>query len=330
MKNLEPTRPTTFSNKKKTKSESQSSHEDKTALLDKQDTKDRKGDLGSSSTGEDTTLRYNKDIVGQQKQSDNPQDFEKANVKRTTKNSNEEKECLTDECKQEGTAIVNKKQEIPDSNGDLNDVENEVPNGEDSSLNENEIKNENESTKEDKPLIANEAEPLAKQNVSTPGSNENTRSGRAKAQAERQNSDSELHRNARQGMKLLSKPTTKVEEDEVSPIMATEEDDADENEDEKLLSSGAEISEEKLENHAQQLPTLTAASEKEIHEVNGNSEPASDEVEVNAHVRDGEKSLVKDSTAQKSDTKSHGGQVVTPVVEAEDEALIAEEDTPLV
>ena len=323
MKNLEPTRPRTFS-KKKTKSESQSSHEDTTALLDKQDTKDRKGDLGSSSTGEDTTLRYNKDIVGQQKQSDNPQDFEKANLKPTTKNSNEEKECLTNICKQEGTAIVNKKQEIPDSNGDLSDVENEVPNGEDSFLNENEIKNENESTKEDKPLIANETEPLAKQNVSRPGSSENTRTGGAKAQAERQNSGSELHRNARQGMKLLSKATTKVEEDEVSPIMATEDDDADENEDEKLLSSGAKISEEKLENDVQcQLPTLAAASENEIHEVNGNNESASDEVQVNAHVSDGEKSLVEDSTAQESDTNK-------PVVEAEDEALIAEEDTPLV
>ena len=323
MKNLEPTRPRTFS-KKKTKSEPQSSHEDTTALLDKQDTKDRKGDLGSSSTGEDTTLRYNKDIVGQQKQSDNPQDFEKANLKRTTKNSNEEKECLTDECKQEGTAIVNKKQEIPDSNGDLNDVENEVANSEDSSLNDNEIKNENESTKEDKPLIANDTESLAKQNVSRPGSSENTRSGRAKAQAERQNSDSELHRNARQGMKLLSKATTKVEEDEVSPIMATEDDDADENEDQNLLSSGTKISEEKLENDAQcQLPTLAPASENEKLEVNGNSEPASDEVEVNAHVSDGEKCLVEDSTAPENDTN-------TPVVEAEDEALIAEEDTPLV
>ena len=227
--------------------------------------------------------------------------------------------------------MIASEQEITDSESDLNGVEHEGPNSKGGSLNKNEIECvTDELTKEDKPLIVKEAEPLVKQDFSTPGPNENiTKSGREKAdksQAERQNSDSELHRNVRQSTKLLPKTTTRVEKEDVSPIIVTQIDDKDDKED-KLLSSGAEINEE---NHDHQLSTNTEDSKIDLPEENDSNEPTGDEVEKIVPTNDSEKSsVVEDSTPQESDP-NHDGKVDTPVAEADDEALIAEEDTPLV
>lgn len=333
MKNLQQTRPRT-SSKKKNKPETKSSQEDTTALLHKQERNDAQDVLGGPPTRDDTKLGYNKDILGnnsQSKQSNSPQDFVGVKVEHPTKDTHmeDENEYSTDSCQQEGTAVIASKQENTDNESDLNNEDDKRPNSEGSSLNDNEIECvADEMTKEDKPLIVNEAEPLAKQNHSTPGPNENTKSGREKAeQTEGQNSDSELHRNVRQSTKLSSKTTTRVEKEEVSPIIVTQEDDEDDKEDNKLLSSGAEICEE---NHAQQPSASTAASEIDLPEENDNNELAGDEVEKMVPVNNGEKSSVEDPTPQESDSKSHDGQVDAPVVEADDEALIAEEDTPLV
>ena len=335
MKNFQQTRPRT-SSKKKIKSETKSNHEDTTALLHQQERNDAQDVLGGSLTRRDAKLGRNEDILGnndQQKPFGSPQDFVGVNVERSTKDTciKDDNEYLADTCQQEDTAVIASKQEITDSESDLNDVEHEGPNSKGGSLNKNEIECvTDELTKEDKPFIVQEAEPLVKQDFSTPGTNENiTKSGREKAeksQAERQNSDSELHRDVRQSTKLLSKTTTRVEKEDVSPIIVTQIDDEDDKEDNKLLSSGAEINEE---NHDHQLSTNTEDSKIDLPEENDSNEPTGDEVEKTVPTNDGEKSLVKDFTLQESDP-NHDGKVDKRVAEADDEALVAGEDTPLV
>ena len=334
MKNFQQTRPRT-SSKKKIKSETKSNHEDTTALLHQQERNDVQDVLEGSLTRRDAKLGRNKDILGnndQQKQFGSPQDFVGVNVERSTKDTcmKDDNEYLADTCQQEDTAVIASKQEITDSESDLNGVEHEGSNSKGSSLNENEIECvTDELTKEDKPLILKEAEPLVKQDFSTPGPNENiTKSGREKAeksQTERQNSDSELHRNVRQSIKLLSKTTTRVEKEDVSPIIVTQIDE-DDKEDNKLLSSGAEINKE---NHDHQLSNNTEDSKTDLPEENDSHQPSGDKVEKIVPTNDGEKSSVEDFTPQESDP-NHDGKVDTPVAEADDEALIAEEDTPLV
>lgn len=355
IKNSQPTRPRTAS-KKKNKPEASSTNEDTTALLDKQDTnEDKVKILGrQDKIIKDTSLEYNKDLRenqceettdktlssmtdnSQQKQFDNPQDIEGMNGKGSTQSkdrySKEEKECLTNECKQEGKPVIaNIQSEIADNQLDLNSVGHGGSNMEDSCPKENEVECLNEEwTQEDKPLIANETGPSTEQSLSPPEPNVKSRGENAHAinacQAESKNTGYELHGDVRQSTSFISTTAATIVENKDSSQTKAMKEDAVGNENEKLLD--AERSEE---NHTQQISseTNTAASELTLFAEKDNNEAEDNQAEVMVSIGDGGKLLsMDDSTTKESETDD--GQVDTPVVEADDETSTAEENTPLV
>ena len=323
-KNIQETNPRTVS-KKKIKSEATDTNEDRTALLEKQETHEAQAKFFDQ---EDKTTKNNEPIDKQYKEttyktgiSGLPLMTASSHHKQTdigemddAKDSftKGEKESLNEECQREHKSLIKGKNlETTDDQVGLNSVQHERRNSV-----------EEECILEDKPLIVDGTRPSTplglrslplKENVKSPGKNPQTAEVCAKAEVK--NTGDELLCDTRQGSTTL--PTT-VENKNIS-TKKRHENQAD-NEADKLLSPDEEESEGSCVQHI--LPeTNTAASEHEAE---------SNESEVTAFIDDDEK-LSMDESSEKVKYESSDEQVETPVAfEADDETPTAEENTPLV